>query len=50
MHLGFRWESQKETDHWKDLDVDRRIILKSFLRILGWGGNLAYRRHIVACK
>jgi hypothetical protein len=29
--------SQKERDHWEDLDVDGRIILRCVLEIL-WGG------------
>jgi hypothetical protein len=28
MHRGFWWESQKESDHYEDLDVDGRIILE----------------------
>jgi hypothetical protein len=28
MHRGFLWESQKEKDHYEDLDVDDRIRLK----------------------
>jgi hypothetical protein len=28
MHIGFWWERQKERDHWEDLDVGKRIILK----------------------
>jgi hypothetical protein len=26
--MGFWWESQKERDHWKDLEVGGRIILR----------------------
>jgi hypothetical protein len=28
MHIGFWWESQKERDHYEDLDVGGWIILK----------------------
>jgi hypothetical protein len=31
----FYLESQKERDHWEDIDVDVRIILR-LLRELGW--------------
>jgi hypothetical protein len=31
MHIGFWWESQKETDHQEDQDVGGCIILKWFL-------------------
>jgi hypothetical protein len=34
MLIGFWWDSQKE----KDLDVGGRIILKSILDKVGWGG------------
>jgi hypothetical protein len=30
------WESQKETDHWEDLEVCRWLILKWILE--GWSG------------
>jgi hypothetical protein len=33
MHIGFWWESQKERDHWEDLDVGGMD-----LREIGWGG------------
>jgi hypothetical protein len=28
IHIGTWWESQKERDHYKDIDVGGRIILK----------------------
>jgi hypothetical protein len=28
MHIGYWWESQRETDHWQGIDVGVRIILK----------------------
>jgi hypothetical protein len=31
MHIGFWWESQKERDHYEDLDVGGRIILEWIL-------------------
>jgi hypothetical protein len=31
MHIGFWWESQKERDHWEDLDVGGRIMLEWIL-------------------
>jgi hypothetical protein len=31
MYIGFWWERQKERDHWEDLDVGKRIILKWIL-------------------
>jgi hypothetical protein len=34
MHIGFWWESQKETDYYEDLDVDGRVELTE----IGWGG------------
>jgi hypothetical protein len=32
MHIRFWYESQKERDHWEDLDVGGRIILKGIVR------------------
>jgi hypothetical protein len=34
---NFGWESQKERDHYEDLNVGGRIILKWILREIGWG-------------
>jgi hypothetical protein len=31
MHIGFLWESQKERDHYGDVDVGGRVILKWIL-------------------
>jgi hypothetical protein len=31
MHVGFWWESQKERDHYEDLDLCGRIILRWIL-------------------
>jgi hypothetical protein len=31
-HIGFWWERQKERDHYEDLDVGARIILKGILQ------------------
>jgi hypothetical protein len=36
-HIGSRWESQKERDNWKDLDIIWRNIFKWNLRVIGWG-------------
>jgi hypothetical protein len=38
MHTGFRWENQKERDHYEDLDVGWRIISKRFLNNTGGCG------------
>jgi hypothetical protein len=35
MHTGFWWEGQKERDHYRDLDISSRIILKMDLREIG---------------
>jgi hypothetical protein len=31
MHIGFLWHGQKERDHYEDLDIGERIILKWIL-------------------
>jgi uncharacterized metal-binding protein len=31
MHIGYWWESQKESNHWEDQDVGRWTILKWIL-------------------
>jgi hypothetical protein len=36
MHVEFWWNSQKERDHWENLDVGRRIIFKWILE--RWDG------------
>jgi hypothetical protein len=38
IHIGFWWESRKEREHYEDLDVSGRIILKMDLREIGLGG------------
>jgi hypothetical protein len=37
MHIEFWWESQKEWDHWEDLEVGRWIIIKWLTQTV-WGG------------
>jgi hypothetical protein len=32
MHTEFWWENLKQRDHYEDLDIDRRVILKWSLR------------------
>jgi hypothetical protein len=32
MHAGFWWENRKERDHYEDLDIGGRIILRWILR------------------
>jgi hypothetical protein len=36
MHIGFWWESQKEEDHYEDVEVDGRVIW--ILDKMGWYG------------
>jgi hypothetical protein len=31
MHIGYRWEIQKERDHWEDQDIGGWTILKWIL-------------------
>jgi hypothetical protein len=31
MHTEIWWENLKESDHWEDISVDGRLILKLFL-------------------
>jgi hypothetical protein len=31
IHIGFWWQSQKERDHYEDLDVGGRIIIRLIL-------------------
>jgi hypothetical protein len=31
MHIRFLWEGLKEKDHWEDLDIGGRIIIKWIL-------------------
>jgi hypothetical protein len=38
MHKGFWWESQKDGDHYGNLDVDGWIILKWILDRMGLYG------------
>jgi hypothetical protein len=38
MHIGYWWESQKETDHWEDRDVGGWTILKWIFERIGWDG------------
>jgi hypothetical protein len=46
MHIGYWWGSQKERDHWEDLDVVGWTILKWILEIedgMGWIGLIWLR-------
>jgi hypothetical protein len=36
--IPFRWESQKERDHYEDQEVGGWTILKWILREIGWDG------------
>jgi hypothetical protein len=38
MHIGYWWKSQKERDHWEDLDIGERIKLRWILDRIGWYG------------
>ena len=38
MHTGFWWGDQRERDHFEDLSVDGRIILKWIFKKLDWRG------------
>jgi hypothetical protein len=38
MHIGYRWEGQKERDNYEDQDVGGWTILKWILET-GWGGT-----------
>jgi hypothetical protein len=39
LHVGFWWKNQKERDHWEELDVSRKIILRRILENrMGWNG------------
>jgi hypothetical protein len=38
MDMRFWWESRKERDHYEDLDVGGRIILRWMLDKMGWYG------------
>jgi hypothetical protein len=38
MHIEFWWENQIERDHYEDLDIGGRVILKLILDRIGWYG------------
>jgi hypothetical protein len=44
MHIGYRWESQKESDHSEDQDVSGWTILKYILQSQNWGGGYGLDR------
>jgi hypothetical protein len=37
MPTGFQWENQTESDHYRDISVDVRIMLKQILRVIKFG-------------
>jgi hypothetical protein len=37
-HVGYWWESQKESDHWEEKDVGGWTILRWFSDRMGWYG------------
>jgi hypothetical protein len=39
MHVGFWWEILNERDHYENLDVGGKIILRWFLRDIEWDGK-----------
>jgi hypothetical protein len=46
MHIGYWWESRKETDHWEDQDVGGWTILKRILEryyMMEWIGLIWFR-------
>jgi hypothetical protein len=43
MHIGIRWESHKERDHWEKQDVGGWKILKWILNMIGWIGLIWLR-------
>jgi hypothetical protein len=45
-HIGFWWESWKERDHYEDIDLDGRIILRRILEKQNgviWTGLIWFR-------
>jgi hypothetical protein len=42
MHIGFRWESQKERDHWEEVDVKREDNIKMDRREIECGDMDSY--------
>jgi hypothetical protein len=46
MHIEFWWENQRKRDHYEDLDVDGRMILRWILERLDgmiWTGLICLR-------
>jgi hypothetical protein len=43
--VGFWWGSLKERDHWEDVDIDGRIILKRIFDkcAMEWAGLISFR-------